>query len=290
MTIELFIFTLLASIIALVGGVFFLYFKSLSQLLERYGVPFAAGTMIVTSLLGLLPEAEHLVNISAFKIFAGSFIAAFIFEKLILQLHHHDHDHGHHHHHNQENIKNSIPIVLIGDTIHNFIDGVAIAAIYAVSPAVAFLTAMSTFLHEVPHEIGDFSILLKAGWQRKKIIIVNALSASTTILGAIFVTQIGLSETHLGYLLATAAGIFFYLGAIDFLPFAFKKSTHGNFRKSDLLGLLAVVTGALVMAGSLSLAPHSHELERGGEHEESVHGHELEQEENHDDEDEHSHD
>lgn len=250
---DLFLYLILASVIALLGGLIFLYVRRLSAFLEKYGVPFAAGSMIITSLVGLLPEASHLIGANSFAIFVLAFLSTFIFEQLFAKLHHHDDAHSDHH-----ALESSVPMVLVGDTIHNFIDGVAIATAYLINPGLALLTTLSTFFHEVPHEIGDFSILLKAGWEKAKIALVNVASALSALVGGLLMYQFSLSSDAQGYLLAATAGIFLYLGAIDFLPHAFARGSEASL-KNNLRGIAPVIAGALIMFGALSAVPHSHE-------------------------------
>ena len=104
-------------------------------------------------------------------------------------------------------------MVMAGDTIHNFVDGVAIGASFVVSPVLGAITAFSTFLHEVPHEIGDFGILLKAGWRRRNILLTNIISALATLIGAFLVYLMPVGDHILGVFIAIAAGLFLYLGA-----------------------------------------------------------------------------
>ncbi len=239
---------LLGSIIALIGGVVFLYNRKLSAILERYSVPFAAGVLVTVSILGLIPEAEHEIGESAFWIVLISFLSVYLFEHLFFDIHHHGEGDGHTH-----DIKSSsIGLVIFGDTIHNFIDGVAIGAGFLINPNLGLITALSTFLHEVPHEIGDFGILLKAGWNKSKILVVNIISASMTILGAFTVYFFSHSEVLNGSLMAVSAGIFLYLGASDFLP---KIETDG---KNKFKSLLPLVLGSLIIMATILLLPHDH--------------------------------
>lgn len=253
--LDLLALVVFASLVSLIGGIAFLYTKRLSSLLDTYGVPFAAGTMIVTALVGLLPEALHAIGQTSLAVFTVSFLVFYVLEKLFVQLHHHTHTDASQ---TKKTIRSSVPLVLIGDTIHNFIDGVAIAVSYATNPGLAVVTALSTFLHEVPHEIGDFSILLKAGFSKKKVLIVNVLSALVSILGAILISYISPSEVVIGYLLAITAGIFFYLGVVDFLPHAFD-SDHNASTTSKYAVVISVLAGAVIMALSLTAVPHGDE-------------------------------
>ena len=243
--LNLFLLALLGSIIALVGGFIFLFNKRWSKTLEKNSVPFAAGVLITVSLLGLLPEAVELIGERTFSILLVTFFAAYLFEHLVFSIHHHEgHRHGH-------DFKSSAPLVIIGDTIHNFIDGIAIGASFFVTPGLGLITAISTFMHEVPHEIGDFGILLKAGWKRKNIIVVNVASASMTIFGAFVVFFFSESDSLIGGLLAVAAGIFLYLGASDFLPHV--SETKG----SRVKAILPVVLGVIAMIVTFMAVPHA---------------------------------
>ena len=240
---------LIGSIIALLGGVIFLYNRRLSSVLEKYSVPFAAGVLVTVSILGLIPEAEHEIGEFAHWIVLFSFLGVYIFEHLFFGIHHHGEDEDGHNH----GIKNSsIGLVIFGDTIHNFIDGVAIGAAFLIDPNLGLIVALSTFLHEVPHEIGDFGILLKAGWKKSKILLVNIISASMTIVGAFTVYFFSHNESLNGTLMAISAGIFLYLGASDFLP---KIESDG---KNKFKSILPLILGSAIIIATIVLLPHDH--------------------------------
>lgn len=250
--LQMFSLSLLGGVLGLVGGLVFLYSKKWSTILEKNAIPYAAGVVITVSLLGLLPEAVDQIGESAFLVMLASFFGAYFFEQLLLSIHHHGGEHHHDHHHSRdETSKAAVVFVLLGDTIHNFIDGIAIGASFLVNPGLGFITAFSTFLHEVPHEIGDFGVLLKAGWSKKNIIVVNVLSALITIVGTFSVLLFSENTSLIGGLMAISAGIFLYLGAIDFLPQV--SLTRKN--KSTLLPLLLGITTMVI---SVLLMPHSH--------------------------------
>lgn len=245
--LQLFLLSLLGSIVALAGGVIFLFSGNLSKTLEKYSVPFAAGVLLVVSLLGLLPEAVHFLDERAFLVVLITFVTAYLFENFLFKVHHHaDDDHSH---------KSAVPLVILGDTIHNLIDGVAIATSFIVNPGLGLITALSTFLHEVPHEISDFGLLLRAGWKKPRVLFVNLISASTTILGAFMVYFFTPGESLTGTLLAVSAGLFLYLGASDFLP------SIKHHPKKEFLTIGPFLLGVLIMIASLYLIPHTHEEE-----------------------------
>lgn len=254
-TLQLFLLALLGSIIALAGGVVFLYNRRLSAVLERHSIPFAAGVLVTVALLALLPEAFELIGETALVVILLSFFGAYLFEHFLVNIHHHD-DSPHSKVH-----KSSVALVVFGDTIHNFIDGIAIAVSFFVSPGLGLVTAFSTFLHEVPHEIGDFGILLKAGWKRGRILIINALSASFTIVGAFLTFFVIDSEFFVGLMMAVSAGVFLYLGAVDFLPHV----SHGY--TSKVKSIIPLALGVFIMLAVFMLVPHSHPPEGHSEEE-----------------------
>lgn len=246
-TLYLFLQALLGSIIALFGGVVFLFNRKLSSVLEKYSVPFAAGVLVTVSLLGLIPEAEHEIGEISHWIVLGSFLGVYLFEHIFFGIHHHGDGDDHH------QIKDSsVGLVIFGDTIHNFIDGVAIGASFMIDPNLGLITAFSTFLHEVPHEIGDFGILLKAGWKNTKILIINIISSLMTIVGAFVVYMFNQSDVLNGSLMAVSAGVFLYLGASDFLPKIREQKLH------KLKSILPLILGSGVIILTLLLIPHSH--------------------------------
>ena len=244
--VNIVLLSLLGSVVALVGGVVFLFSKKWSSVLVRYSVPFAAGVLVTVALAGLLPEAVHEIGEKGFLIVLITFFGAYLFEQFACDLHHHDHGGE-----EKSSCSTSTSLVVVGDTIHNFIDGVAIAAAYLINPGLGLVAAVSTLLHEVPHEIGDFGILLKAGWKKRKVLVVNLISSLFTVVGALAVYSMNLSDEMIGGLLAVAAGMFLYLGASDFLP----QANEGSTKKKTVLVLLL---GALVMYGALMVVPHSH--------------------------------
>lgn len=237
---------LLGSVIALLGGVIFLFNRRLSSVLEKYSVPFAAGVLVTVSLLGLIPEAVYEIGGKSYWIVLISFLGVYIFEHLFFDIHHHGEDS-----HNHDINSSSIGFVILGDTIHNFIDGVAIGASFMINPNLGLITAFSTFLHEVPHEIGDFGILLKAGWNRSKILIINIISSLMTVVGAFVVYFFNQSDGLNGILMSVSSGVFLYLGASDFLP---KIETD---RKNKFKSILPLILGSAIIMATLLLVPHS---------------------------------
>ena len=179
-------------------------------------VSFAAGTLLAIAFLNLLPEALETANGEPYDIFAwtlAGLVVFFLFERIVLKLHFHFHEEDGSH-------KHPTPVLLLaGDAFHNFIDGAAIAAAFLVNPALGIVTAVGVALHEVPQEIGDFSIMLHHGWKRSWVFWSNLIIALTAVLGAI-VAYLAKSaiEPYLPYLLAFTAGSFIYIAAADLIP------------------------------------------------------------------------
>lgn len=244
--LQLLLLALMGSFLGLVGGIVMLMNKKWSNVLEHYAISFAAGVMITVALVGILPESAELIGHTAYVAVLLTFLATFLFERLFFGIHHHDEHKGCSDH------KSSVPAVLLGDTIHNFIDGVAIGVSFLVSPGLGLVTATSTFLHEIPHEIADFGILLKAGWRKRNIILINIFSASITLLGALTIYLFPVSGYLIGILLAVAAGIFLYLGASDFLP----QTRDHDHEGSKIKAILPLILGALIMLAIMELVPH----------------------------------
>lgn len=203
----------IGSIAGLIGGVLFLLNKKFARILSMFAIPFAAGILLGVSLLHLIPESVEELGHEGYLVTLIAFIFSFLLEEYLVHLHHHEEKE-----HTLENHA-SAPLIIIGDSIHNFIDGVTIAASYLTNPSFGVVVTLATFLHETPHEIGDFGVLMSKGFTRAKTLKVNFFSALATFPGALFVYFFAFGSHRLiGVLLAISAGIFLYLGASDFVP------------------------------------------------------------------------
>ncbi len=236
----------LGSLAGLVGGFAYFLTGKISNFICRYSTAFASGVLLTVSLLDLLPEAHEMLDGQAFVVILVAFLLSFIFEEGFAKLYHSYQD-------NSGPTTAAISLVLIGDTIHNFIDGVAIAAAFFVNPSLGLVVAVSSFLHETPHEIGDFGVLLAGGYSKMQALLLNALSACFTLVGAFFVFVMGReNETLIGVLLAIAAGMFLYLAASDFLP------KHTSDKKDAFFKITAVLVGVVLMYMVTASGQHGH--------------------------------
>jgi len=185
--------------------------KFLSKILLSL-VSLSAGTMLAAALLHLLPEAiNELGTTLPFELTLLSFIGFFILERFLHWRHCHDKDHLTKHTMGMMN--------LIADAIHNFLDGVLIAASFASGAGLGVVATLAIALHEIPQEIGDFGVLLHSGYTKKKALMFNILVSLTAILGGIlgFIASHTMTEfSH--YLIPVAAGGFIYISATDLIP------------------------------------------------------------------------
>lgn len=199
-------FSTMGSIGGLFGGILLaLRKKPFSHSASLLMISFAAGVMLATAFLDILPEAGA---ISWWAVLLGV-VFLFLLEKSLIWYHHHGDDCDSH-----------APVLLtIGDTLHNFIDGVVMGATFLASPATGMITSLAIMAHEIPHEMADFGVMLSLGWSRSKVILTNILSASVSIIGAVGVYYIGSKiENYLPALLSFAGGMFIYLACSDLIP------------------------------------------------------------------------
>lgn len=201
--------TLLVSAVSLIGVVFL--FADWSERRATLFISFGAGVLLATAFLDLLPEAvaHHRGDDNFFVAALTAMGAFFLLERFLSGFHTHD-EHG---------AAPSGYLVLIGDTLHNFIDGVVIAAAFLVSPTLGFTTALAVAAHEIPQEVADFGILLASRFSRRQALLLNFASALASVLGAAWCFALeGLVERHLSWFMAATAGMFIYIAASDLMP------------------------------------------------------------------------
>jgi len=207
-------------------------------------VGFASGSLIGAVFFNLIPEAVETGEAIWFYIVAG-IVFFFIMEKFLYWRHCHD-----------ENcqVHSFAYLNLIGDGIHNFVDGGLIAASFLVSTSLGFTTSMAVVLHEIPQELGDFGVLLYGGFERKKALAYNFLSAVTAIIGALITYSLASRVQGLAQLLVPfAAGGFLYIAATDLMPELHKRAQA----KDSAIQLLTFLAGiALMFTLELILPPH----------------------------------
>lgn len=228
--------TLLISLGSLVG-VFTLSIKP--KVLQGWLLSFvglSAGTMLGAALFHLLPEAlAELPANTVFLLVAIAFVLFFIFERVLHWRHCHEENCDQH---------NFGWMNLLGDGLHNFIDGLVIGAAFASSTQLGVITTLAILSHEIPQEIGDFGVLLHAGWPIKKALVANLLVALTSVIGAIIGAVLGSQSALFSvYLTPIAAGGFIYIAASDLIP----EIRQEKLNRSSVRSLIMFVLGLVFM-------------------------------------------
>lgn len=211
MLFQLLLLTVLSSVVSLAGSYFLALKKTWSQDFTLKLTAFSSGVLLTTALLHLAPESlEVLSPESAFRTLFFAVVAFFILERLVLWHHHHDDDCS---------PKPSAYLITVGDSFHNFIDGVLIAGTFLVNPSLGIFTAIAVAAHEIPQEIADFSIMVGGGMKKKTALLYNFISALFSILGAVLAYYFSATaEWMVPYTVAFSAGMFLYIALSDLIP------------------------------------------------------------------------
>ena len=241
------------SLISLLGGLYLIYGKRGTHLLQRLAVPFAAGALLAAAFLDLIPEAiEHGEAAQASMFILIGLVIFFILERSLSWFHHH-----HEEEISKANRRNTT-LIVIGDTFHNFIDGLAIGAAFLVDPAIGVVTTVAIAAHEIPQELGDFGLMLSKGMAKSKVLLVNIVSALATVLGAALVYGFGgelpVSES---VLLAITAGFFIYIAASDIIPTIHAEPERKWATIQTIVLISAILLVGIVAAFVHTLAPHA---------------------------------
>ena len=208
------------------------------QRILLYLISFSAGALLGDVFIHILPEimeGEGALQ-NGISVLAGIMLF-FILERGLLW-------HQSHSSHKEE-VHSMVYLTIIGDALHNFLDGVAIAAAFLVSIPVGIATATAVIFHEIPQEIGQFAILVHGGWSRTKALLYNFFSALTAIVGALLVLIFSQSFTEAPtILLGLGAASFIYVAMSDLIPELQKESDTGR----SVLQLFSMLAGIAVMA------------------------------------------
>jgi zinc and cadmium transporter len=263
--------TLVVSILSFSGVLLLAMRAAQLQRIVFILVSFAIGALFGNTFFILIPESFALIENTRLIgiLIVSGLVVMFILEKMI-----HWH-HCHHVTHKHETAPLGY-ISLITDSLHNFTDGVLIAAAWMASPGVGIATTIAVVLHEIPQEISDFGVLLHAGFSRKKALFLNFVAACAAILGAVVTILLGnLVEKLIVFILPFAAGGFIYLAGSDLIPELHKESKA---RKS-WIQLSAILAGIFLMF--LISMNHSHDHGTDGSHGPAIHNHEMDSPANH---------
>jgi len=274
------------------AGVFLLLPEATGRRLLPHFVSYATGALLGAALLALLPDAVEGVGPAGAHSIGVAMVAGlgifFVIEKFVLWWHTHAngdehrhahghgahahaggpdgahehghthgaahaHDHGHHHTHDHGRDAASGVLVIIGDSVHNVLDGVLIAAAFLTSFSLGLVTTFAVAAHEIPHRVGDFAILVHSGMSRGRALVMNMATGLTSIVGGI-AAYFGLQRTvgALPYALALAAAGFLYIAVAGLIPGLHRRADP----RTSLAQVLLMGLGIATIAWAESLAHH----------------------------------
>jgi len=235
---------IIISLMSFIGVITLVFKRSLLEKLVMVLVSFAAGALLGGAFLHLLPEAIHEGG-PVFSMTLAGIILFFVIEIYLYWYHcHAGHIHKHKHKEKTCHIKPMGYLNLIGDGVHNFIDGVIVATAFIVNFELGIITAIAVIFHEIPQELGDFGVLIHSGFSRAKALFFNFISALTAIAGVIVTYLFADSVTNFtSYLIPFAAGGFIYIAMTDLLA---ELKEESNLKKATLQ-LFIFLLGITVM-------------------------------------------
>ncbi len=239
-------FSLIGGVISLIGGLILLGNRKAAHKLADYVTPFAAGALLAAVFLDLLKDGleEAESDVVLISTLVG-IILFFLAERFL---------HWFHHHHQHADKDPATSLIIIGDTVHNGLDGIAIAAAFLISVPTGIVTTIAVAAHEIPQEIGDFGLLLSKGMRRRQVLMVNVLSALATTFMAVITFALGSADKlPIGILLGVSAGLLLYIAMSDIIPDLHERSAKK--RLFDWQPLLLII-GILVVGFSIQAAHH----------------------------------
>jgi zinc and cadmium transporter len=234
---------IVVSFISLIGVITLGLQEKRLRAILLYLVSFSAGALLGDVFLHLLPEmVETKFDVAEGAYFLIGIVVFFLLEKYIMWHHNHgDHD---------ESVHSSVYLTTVGDSLHNFIDGMVIAASFLVDVRLGIATTLAVIFHEIPQEIGQFAILLHGGWSKAKATWYNFLSALTSLIGALIVVLFARNlDGAPSFLLAFAGASFIYIALSDIVP---QLHEEPSTRKS-VYQILWLIGGIALMALLLKL-------------------------------------
>ncbi len=210
-------------------------------------VSYSAGVLLSVAFLDLLPEAfEKAADAETlFGVVLAGILAFFLLEKVALWRHGHAHDeHG--------TRKPSGMLILVGDAFHNFVDGVLIAAAFLTDFRLGITTTLAVMVHEIPQEIGDFMVLLEAGYGRRRALLLNVAASLTSVAGGVIgYFMLGGAQAMVQYALLLAASCFIYIAIADLIP-----SMHQQNSTREIGWQFGLMTGGIATIATAGALLH----------------------------------
>ncbi|MEO8309051.1 MAG: ZIP family metal transporter [Pseudomonadota bacterium] len=255
-------FTFLGGVVGvLMASVFMLAPERIRTRSLPFMVAFATGALLGAALLGLLPEAVELAGPNGYQgvglSLLGGIALFFILEKLVLWRHcHEDHCETHslddHASSDHARRRSSGAMVIVGDTVHNVLDGVLIAAAFLIDAKLGVMTGIAVLAHEVPSEVGDFAVLLHSGMSRARAMFWNLLSALGSVVGGVlgYFALAGL-RPWLPYALGVSAACLLYVAVADLIPGLHRRTDI----KTSVWQVVLIALGVSLVAGVEALSP-----------------------------------
>ncbi|NNF50886.1 MAG: ZIP family metal transporter [Gammaproteobacteria bacterium] len=243
------LFTLLGGALsALAASLFLLVPERGREVLLPHLISFATGALLGAALLALLPHAVGEIGVDqvhkiGLAVLAG-ILVFFLLEKMVLWRHCHADDcvtHGPEQHHRD---KSAASMILVGDGIHNLLDGILIAGAFLTDIHLGVVTAVAVIAHEIPQEVGDLAVLLKSGMSRARALWLNLLASITSVAGGVLAYfWLVASEDLLPYVLAVAASSFLYVAVADLIPGLHRRVDA----RTSVQQVLLIIAGVLVI-------------------------------------------
>jgi len=246
---------------ALAAGMLLLLSERRREQLMPALVSFAIGTLLGAAFLGLLPHALETDGIGAYSVALTVLIALLVFftlEKMVIWRHCHIYDceahggaadshSGHFHDDHIERARTAATgsMILLGDGVHNMVDGILIAAAFLTDVNLGVVTSLAVIAHEIPQELGDFAILLKSGFKPARALLYNLLSGLTMVIGGVIAyASLSFAQAAIPYVLAVAAASFIYIAVADLIPGLHRRPEFSaTFQQLSLIavGVLVIV-------------------------------------------------
>ncbi|WP_262964445.1 ZIP family metal transporter [Methylobacter psychrophilus] len=264
------IFTAVGGVLSVMAAAVFLLLRDHHRsAILPHGISFAIGALLAVAFWGLIPEAFEKVKPEQFQSLSATILAGilgfFVLEKLLIWRHCHygrceahgddtqSDNHAHSHGHSHGGAKSAGALIIVGDSIHNFVDGVLIAAAFLTDVQLGIVTSLAVAAHEIPQEVGDFAILLDSGYSRGKALFYNVLASLTTVLGGVL-AYFSLEDLHdsLPYFLALAASSFIYIAVADLIPSLHTKTDM----KTSLQQIALIAAGVFLICSLHNIAHH----------------------------------
>ncbi len=270
------LFTALGGILSILAAAIFLLFSEQNrQKILPHGVSFAIGALLSVSFLGLIPHAFEEAGHDQIKSLSGAILFGillfFVLEKLLIWRHCHSHSceahiEGHEHGHGHNKKYSTGVFIIVGDSIHNFVDGVLIAAAFLTDVQLGIVTSLAVAAHEIPQEVGDFAILLENGYSRGKALFYNILASLATVVGGVL-AYFSLDQLHdsLPYFLVLAASSFIYIAVADLIPSLHQKTSN----KASLQQIVLILSGVALIFSLHTIAHDFSQATESDEHNEA---------------------